>query len=126
MLGDIDTVTEQVAVRFFDDFADVQTHAQQHALVGRDRSVLPMHGLLDRNRALQCAKGAGEFDEVAIRNAADLSAAALDHRPAKDVSAGIEHFERSRLIGLHETVITGHVCREQRRDLAPGYSHDAP
>ena len=70
--GDVDAVAHQVAVRLFDDVAEMNADAKLDAALGRDPGIALDHRVLHLDRAANRIDHAAEFDDAAV-------AAALDH-----------------------------------------------
>jgi hypothetical protein len=72
--GNVDAIAHEVAVRLFDDIAQVNADAKFDALVGRDARVSLDHVVLHFERSTHRVDDAAKLDDTAITGALDDAA----------------------------------------------------
>src|SRR5207247_8512424 len=114
----VDAVAEDIAV-LDDHVAEVDPDAILNPPRRRYIRVAPRHPTLDFGSALYGVGNTLEFDQHSVAGRFDDASLVLGNDRIDELEAvGPEPRESSRLVGFHQSAITDHVSRENRREPA--------
>ena len=116
--GNIDAVPVDVAVVDY-DIADINTHAQVDATVGRGGGCALGHPALDFDRAAHRVDDARELDQYAVAGGLDDAAAVLGDLGVEKAGAQfLEIAQRALFVHAHQPAVAGDVSRHDGRQAA--------
>ena len=109
--GDVDVVAEHL-VLIGHHVAHVDAHAELHDAVGGQVGVALRHHHLHRDRGLDGADDAREFQQEAVAGVLHQAAAMIEDDRVDRGTVGLEGGVRARLVGPHHAGIAGDVSAD--------------